>query len=114
MAKYFQREFSESICELLLLDDSTAGFIQYVEEPDCLRIWNLALRSEHRGRGLGTTLLREFQERARNRNTELRLRVFPTNERAHRFYLKLGFRETSRSRTGIELAWRSATEETDA
>jgi ribosomal protein S18 acetylase RimI-like enzyme len=103
----FRRECSESMCEVIVVDDSPAGFIQRVEESDCISVWNVALRSEFRGRGIGTALVQELQERARERGVELRLRVFPANERAQRFYMRLGFRETSRNRTGIDLACRS-------
>ena len=103
----FRREYSESTCEVIVVDGSPAGFIQHVEESDCVRVWNVALRPELRGRGIGTALMQELQERAGERGVELRLRVFPSNERAHRFYTRLGFREISRYRTGIDLAWRT-------
>lgn len=103
-----RRECSESTCELLMVAETMVGFVQYVDEHDHLRVWNVALRPESRERGLGTLLIKQLQEQARSRGVELRLRIFPTNERAYKFYMKLGFREVSRAPTGIELAWRHA------
>jgi hypothetical protein len=35
-------------------EETMVGFVQYVDEHDHLRVWNVALRPESRGRGLGS------------------------------------------------------------
>jgi ribosomal protein S18 acetylase RimI-like enzyme len=104
----FRRECAESICEVIFAVGALVGFVQYADEHDCVRLWNFVLAPQSRGQGIGTQVLRELQGHARRRNVELRLRVFPTNERAQRFYLRLGFRELSRTPTAIELSWSPA------
>jgi ribosomal protein S18 acetylase RimI-like enzyme len=103
----FRRECAESSCEVLVRGETLLGYVQYLHEPGCLRIWNIVIGSQFRGQGLGSQIIRELQQLARNRDVDLALRVFPTNLVALRFYERRGFREISRSATGIELTWRT-------
>ena len=60
------------------------------------------------GRGIGQHIVRTLQGLAAQRGMPLELRVFPTNPRAQRFYERLGFREVSRTSTGVEMQWCAA------
>ena len=102
----FRRECAESSCEVVVRGETLLGYVQHVAEPGRLRIWNIALWAEFRGQGIGTRIIREFQALARSRGVDLGLRVFPTNLEARRWYQRLGFRESARVATGIELLWR--------
>ena len=55
-----------------------------------IRLMDIALHSESRGRGIGTALVRALQDEAAGRNIDLTLHVEPDNP-AQRLYLRLGF-----------------------
>lgn len=104
------RESSESTTEMLMLDEACVGFVQYLVSSARMTIVNVALRRDWQGRGLGTQLFSELKEQAQGRGVEISLRVFPTNDGAYRFYMRLGFQETSRGPTAIELSWTPVSE----
>ncbi len=99
------RESSESTTEMLVEDEAIVGFVQYVDSPTSIEVVNVALRRDWQGRGIGTRLFSELKEQAQGRGVDISLRVFPTNEGAYGFYRRLGFQETSRGPTAIELLW---------
>ena len=51
----------------------------------------ILIKTEYRGRGIGTSLIQGFIADARARNRRLRLRVLQENHGARRFYEHLGF-----------------------
>ena len=64
---------------------------------DELKINNIAVRAEWRGRGLGGALLTRVLERGRAEGcTDAELEVRPSNEVARRLYERYGFREVRR------------------
>jgi ribosomal protein S18 acetylase RimI-like enzyme len=103
----FARECSQSSCEVFTDQEELVGYVQYVDEAVRVRLWNIVIRTDHRGRGVGTRFVRELQDRAAARGVELSLRVFASNKPAYRFYERLGFSEISRSSEAIEMAWRA-------
>lgn len=103
----FWKECAESTCDVIIRDAAVVGYVQHVIEPTSLRVWNIALWPDFRGQGIGTQIIRDFQQLARDRDAELTLRVFPTNLAAQRLYRRLGFREIERTSRAIELAWRA-------
>lgn len=103
----FADECAQSTCEVLVDGDEVIGYVQFVEEPHQVRLWNIVIRVDRRGQQLGTTFVRDMQQRAAARSVALTLRVFPSNDAAYRFYLRLGFRDVTRSNEAIELAWKA-------
>ncbi len=55
-----------------------------------IRLMDIALRSDSRGRGIGTALVRALQDEAQQRGVDLTLHVEPENP-AQRLYQRLGF-----------------------
>ena len=92
----------ESTCEVLVEGGEIAGYLQYSEEPERVRLWNIVLGPNAQRRGIGTSILGELQERARSRGVPLSLRAFVINFGAQRLYRRLRFREVSRDEQAIE------------
>jgi ribosomal protein S18 acetylase RimI-like enzyme len=64
----------------------------YLEEPDSWYICGVALYPEHRGQGLGTTLMNVANEQARQNGFKtLSLVAFAQNEGSVRLYKRLGY-----------------------
>ncbi len=69
-----------------------AGFCSFWLVLDEIHINNLAVRSEHQGRGFGTALLTHVLEAGASRGAErATLEVRPSNASARRLYERLGF-----------------------
>jgi ribosomal protein S18 acetylase RimI-like enzyme len=67
------------------------GFSTFTGCPS-LNVHDLAVRPEHRGRGVGRLLLEEIERRARARgSSKLTLEVHATNEAAIGLYRRFGF-----------------------
>jgi ribosomal protein S18 acetylase RimI-like enzyme len=67
------------------------GFSTFTGRPS-LNVHDLAVRTEHRGRGVGRLLLEEIERRARARgSSKLTLEVHASNEGAIRLYRRFGF-----------------------
>jgi ribosomal-protein-alanine N-acetyltransferase len=76
-----------------------AGFIVARLIADELHVNNVAVRSEFRGRGLGSKMLRTSLEQARQRNARMaQLEVRATNVAAQGLYRRCGFEVVGRRR----------------
>lgn len=82
---------------LILWDGQPVGLIELEREPDCMHIFNVAIRPEYQSRGLGRRLL-DWAEQETRRQGLPRLRLY-TNaimQSNIALYLRLGYRETRR------------------
>jgi ribosomal protein S18 acetylase RimI-like enzyme len=74
---------------------------------DCLRIVDIALSPDMRGRGFGSALIGALQREARARGLPLRLSVARTNARAGALYRRLGFDSCGGDAVYAEMVWRA-------
>jgi ribosomal protein S18 acetylase RimI-like enzyme len=91
----------ESVTDyLVVVDDETVGFLTLSagEHPSrrysqYLRIVNLAIDTEHRSQGHGTTVVERVKQLARDRGCDhLKVSCEWENDGARRFYREAGFR----------------------
>lgn len=87
------------------LGAEAAGRLVLQEEPESMRLIDVALLNRYRGRGVGTEVLRQLQTRAGGR--PLNLQVLISNPARH-LYLRLGFEVIGQSETRIEMCFRRA------
>jgi GNAT superfamily N-acetyltransferase len=68
----------------------------YESNGSCVRIMALVVGSEHRGRGVGRTLMSVAEDWARRRGAEaIMLTTHNRRADAHRFYVGMGYEATS-------------------
>jgi GNAT superfamily N-acetyltransferase len=84
-----------------------AATFNLAEHHDHIWLYNLGVKRDFRGRGIGTSLMREIKAYCAGVNKPLRLAPVPGHQEdlfaLMRFYTRLGFRE----RNGLfELEWR--------
>lgn len=102
----FRRLLPRDGTELWVVETPAHGVVGYavlwfVQEQGELA--NIAIRPEHRGRGLGSFLLDRIVERAVEKGVRsLYLEVRVSNTRAARLYERRGFREIGRRRNYYE------------
>lgn len=90
----------------ILLDDhgEPVGRLLLDRQPDCWRIVDFAVLASHRGQGLGTQALREYQRQAAAAGAALKLQVMRFNP-ARRLYERLGFQAATQDAVAVEMVW---------
>ncbi len=92
--------YRDTSFEVVLVDGEPAGRLIVARWPEELRVVDIALLPEHRGRGIGGTLLRGLIEEAEARGVKTSIHVERFNPAQH-LYTRLGFRAVSE--TGVYL-----------
>ena len=77
--------------------------IQLHELEDCVEVGEIQVMPEYQNKGLGTRLLVEVIDRARQQGRDVILSTGLMNSGAHRLYERLGFEETERSDTHVHM-----------
>jgi ribosomal protein S18 acetylase RimI-like enzyme len=91
---------------LVILDGKTPAGRLYVDRwPDEIRLMDISLLPAHRGKGLGTQLLKDLQDEARAAAKPLRIHV-ERNNPALGLYKRLGFRQIEDRGIYLLMEWR--------
>ena len=88
---WYQEHYGDAQFDLLLLDGVPAGRLYVHRRAVEIRLIDISLLSELRGRGIGSTLLRELMIEAEAAGKPLTIHVEKYNPAMH-LYLRLGFR----------------------
>ena len=83
--------YEDTSFEVVLVDGEPVGRLIVARWPEELRVVDVALLPEHRGRGTGGRLLGELIEEAEERGVKVSVHVERFNP-AQRLYARLGFR----------------------
>jgi ribosomal protein S18 acetylase RimI-like enzyme len=87
----YQNRFPTSQHSIILVDGVACGRIWVDRGNDEIRLIDISLRPESRGRGTGRILLDRLIAESQEAGTPLRHSVYKANEAALRFYSRLGF-----------------------
>ena len=83
--------YEDTSYHVVLVDGEPAGRLIVARWPEDLRVVDIALLPEHRGRGIGGSLMRALIEEADERGVKTSIHVERFNP-AQRLYARLGFR----------------------
>ncbi len=101
----YAAQYPEAEDSILLGDgEEPVGRLLVDRKVDCWRIVDIAVLAAHRGRGLGTSVLKECQRQAAAAGAGLELQVAPFNP-ARRLYERLGFEATRENAVAAEMVW---------
>lgn len=103
--RHYREHFPDARFELLLLGGEPIGRLYVDRHDDEIRLIDIALVPEHRGRGLGTPLVRELMEEAAADGKCVRIHVERFN-RALGLYERLGFRKVEDVGVYYLMEWR--------
>jgi ribosomal protein S18 acetylase RimI-like enzyme len=88
--RYYLEQFPGAVFQVILRDGQPAGRLYVDHRDEELRIIDIALLPEHRGAGVGGTLLRGLLDEAKQAGKPVRIHVERFNP-ALRLYARLGF-----------------------
>lgn len=103
---YYQHVFPDANFDIVLLGNTRIGRIYVDYGPSEVRVIDISILPEFRGRGFGTELLHAVLDRAAMNETPVRLRVEPDNP-ALKLYTRLGFRKIADEQVNWHLEWNS-------
>ena len=90
--RHYQEHYTGTAFDVLLVDDRPAGRLYVARWTKTLRIVDIALMPEFRGRGIGTALMTELFAEADASGRSVSIHV-EANNPARRLYERLGFRD---------------------
>jgi ribosomal protein S18 acetylase RimI-like enzyme len=99
-----EENFDSTQVTVLVVEGRDAGVVRVEETPEALFLVLIEVAPEYQGRGLGTHVIRDLQERARARGVPVTLQVLKVNP-ARRLYERLGFTLTGETETHFRMRW---------
>jgi len=103
--RHYQEYFPAARFELLLLDGTPIGRLYVDRREEEIRLVDISFLPEHRGKGMGTPLVRELLEEAEAGGRSVRIHVERFNP-AQRLYERLGFRRVEEVGVYFLMEWR--------
>lgn len=104
-ADHYRKHYPNASFDLVLVDGEPAGRLYVDEWEREIRLVDVALFPEHRGRGIGTRLLGGLQERAERAGKTLSIHVEAFNP-ALSLYRRLGFVRVGEHGPYFLMEWR--------
>ncbi len=101
----YAAQFPDANWQIILQGGAPIGRLIVDRSEEEIRFIDIALLPEHRGRGIGTPLIRGLQEEAAQAGRPLRLHV-ETFSRALGLYRRLGFQTIGEHGIYLEMEWR--------
>jgi ribosomal protein S18 acetylase RimI-like enzyme len=101
---YFQEHFDPAKRQIIRYGGVDVGVFSVEEREDSLFLALIALLPQYQCRGIGTTLIRGLQQRARDSGLPVTLRVLKAN-RARELYERLGFVLAGETKTHHQMRW---------
>jgi ribosomal protein S18 acetylase RimI-like enzyme len=90
--RYYRENYDGATYHIVLADGQPVGRLFVARWPDEIRIMDIALLTECRGAGVGTSVMRELCDEADKIGTPIGIHVEKQNA-ARRLYTRLGFEE---------------------
>lgn len=104
--RYYQENYTSSVFDVLLVEEQPAGRLYVARWPEELRVIDVALLPEFRGRGVGTAVLGGLLAEAAGKGLPVRIHVERGNP-ARSLYERLGFQVIEDRGVYLFLEWRS-------
>ena len=88
---------------IIFVDNQQAGRLILSRTDDSLRLVDISLLPQYRGKGFGTSLIEDLFAEASATKRAIHLQVEKTNPQALRLYERLGFTVTSENQTHVQM-----------
>lgn len=103
--RHYQEHFPDACFEVVLLGGEPIGRLYVDRRKDEIRLIDIALLPEHRGKGLGATMIRELIDEAAAASRCVRIHVERFNRALH-LYERLGFRKIEDAGVYFLMEWK--------
>lgn len=103
--RHYHDNYTDTDWDVILVDGAPAGRLYVSRWEDQIRIVDIALTPEFRGRGVGTQLITRLLEEGERSGRPVRIHV-EVNNPARTLYDRFGFTPIAESGVYLELEWR--------
>ena len=97
--KMYQDRFDPTHCKIILMQGEQIGYLETYEQDQVIHLSNLLILPQYQGHGLGTSIIKDIQAKAKMKQKKVRLAVFKINHQAKNLYERLGFHISDDSET---------------
>ncbi|RMF80917.1 MAG: N-acetyltransferase [Chloroflexi bacterium] len=101
---HYHEHYPDASYDLILADGEPIGRLYIDRWEDEIRLMDIALLPEHRNKGLGTRLMNDILDEARQKKLPVRIHVEKFNP-ALRLYQRLGFYELEDKGVYLFMEW---------
>jgi N-acetylglutamate synthase-like GNAT family acetyltransferase len=101
--QYYLTKYPDALFQVIKLDDDSVGRLYIAELIDEIRIIDITILTEFRGKNIGTTLLEEILIAADKKNKAVQI-YLETNDQSANLFARLGFAPVTDE--GIHQLWR--------
>jgi ribosomal protein S18 acetylase RimI-like enzyme len=102
----YRMHYPEIDDRIILFKNERVGRLIVVRTSEQIRLADIALLPEHRGSGIGTTLVKDLMAEATQESKPIQLQVERPNQQARRLYERLGFTTTGENSTHFQMEYR--------
>ncbi|HSM55082.1 MAG TPA: GNAT family N-acetyltransferase [Candidatus Sulfomarinibacteraceae bacterium] len=102
---YFRERWDPAARQVVVVGGEDVGVLALEERDGNLFLALIEIAPPHQGRGLGTAIIRDLQEKARRQNRALALHVLKANRAARRLYQRLGFQTVEEREERFVMRW---------
>ena len=102
---HFAENFDIDGCRIVLVDGRKVGQITVTEQEENLFLAVIYILPQFQNRGLGSALIREVMNQAKQQDRPVTLQVLKANTPARRLYKRLGFVVTAEKLTHYVMQW---------
>ena len=102
--KKFRESFNPEITSIVQVDGEDIGMLKTEKRVDCIYLGDIQIKEAFQGRGIGTSLIKDVIENAKEIGVPVRLRVLKGNP-VKKLYHSLGFVEIADLENCHELEW---------
>ncbi|MCG3180697.1 MAG: hypothetical protein BIFFINMI_03060 [Phycisphaerae bacterium] len=88
---HFASQFDAAIAQIILVNGVPVGVVETRHEPHRIFLANICVAPGFQGRGIGSAIIRDLADDARDCGVPLELEVLKVNHDARRLYERLGF-----------------------
>src|SRR5260370_30249658 len=99
---WYGAAYAQATWQIIEIDQMPAGRMIVLRGEDAITLVDISLLVQHRGQGIGGSLVQELLEQAREANLPVRLQVLKTNPAA-RLYQRLGFIKTGEDEMYLQM-----------
>jgi ribosomal protein S18 acetylase RimI-like enzyme len=105
-ARYFREHLDPAERQIIRYDGADVGYISIEDQKTGFFLNSIAILPAYQGLGIGTTLIRRLQHKARTKGVPVTLQVLKGNP-ARALYERLGFNVTGETDTHHQMKWSS-------
>ena len=102
---FHTREFDPKTTQIILDDNRVIGLLSTTENADSIYVKSILVHHSAQKNGVGTAIMTDIIQRAQVAGKRVELQVYKVNQRAKKFYERLGFGVTGQTDLHYQMAY---------